>query len=336
MTSLLRFDHFVERALYDPDDGFFARGGGAGRRADFITSAEIGPLFGAVLARALDAWWEEAGRPDDWWFVDAGAGRGTLTRSLWQARPACADALRLVLVERSPVLRSLHGEHLPPERTSSVAAMPAEPFDGVIVANELLDNLPFRVLERVPDGWRDVVVDVATGEESLGAELVEAPAGVDAVVGARVPSQEQAAAWVRSSRALLRSGRLVVIDYAAPTAELATRPWSEWVRTYRAHDRGGHPTVQPGSQDITVDVAPDQLAAVAGPPDRETGQADFLRRWGLDGLGEEGRRMWHERAHIGDLAAIRARSRVREAESLTASPGLGAHRVLEWAPSPPP
>lgn len=335
MTPLLRFDVFVERALYDPDDGFFARGGGAGRRADFITSAEVGPLFGAVLARAVDAWWDDAGRPEEWWFVDAGAGRGTLARSLWQARPACADALRLLLVERSAALRALHGEHLPPERMRSVDVMPTEPFDGVIVANELLDNLPFRLLERVPDGWRDVVVDAATGEESLGAEPVDPPAALDAPVGARVPLQEQAAAWVRSSRALLRTGRLVVIDYAAPSAELASRPWTEWVRTYRAHGRGGHPTVQPGSQDITVDVAPDQLVALAGPPDGDTGQDEFLRRWGLDELVEEGRRAWHDRAHIGDLAAIRARSRVREAEALTARPGLGAHRVLEWPPPSP-
>jgi hypothetical protein len=43
--------------------------------------------------------------------------------------------------------------------------------------------------------------------------------------------------------------------------------------------------------------------------------------------------MWVERAHIGDLAAVRARSRVREAEALVDLDGLGAHRVLEWWPT---
>ena len=37
-----RFDAFVERALYDPDRGFYAAGGHAGRRGDFLTSPVTG------------------------------------------------------------------------------------------------------------------------------------------------------------------------------------------------------------------------------------------------------------------------------------------------------
>jgi hypothetical protein len=40
--------------------------------------------------------------------------------------------------------------------------------------------------------------------------------------------------------------------------------------------------------------------------------------------------VWAERAHIGDLAALTGRSRVREAEALTAADGLGAFTVAEW------
>ena len=47
-----RFDHYVDRCLYDPTDGFYAtRGEAGGSRGDFVTSPEVGPLFGAVVAR---------------------------------------------------------------------------------------------------------------------------------------------------------------------------------------------------------------------------------------------------------------------------------------------
>ncbi|MEX2048295.1 MAG: SAM-dependent methyltransferase, partial [Gemmatimonadota bacterium] len=98
------FDAFVETALYG-DGGFFDRGRGAGRaNRDFVTSPEVGQLFGAVVARALDRWWEELGRPDPFLVVDAGAGRGRLAADVLAASPESAGAMRLVLVERSAEL----------------------------------------------------------------------------------------------------------------------------------------------------------------------------------------------------------------------------------------
>jgi SAM-dependent MidA family methyltransferase len=51
----LTFGDYMEAALYDERAGFYGAHGSAGRRGDFLTSPEVGPLFGAVLARALDA-----------------------------------------------------------------------------------------------------------------------------------------------------------------------------------------------------------------------------------------------------------------------------------------
>ena len=71
----VRFDVAVEALLYG-DGGFFASGAGAGKRADFVTSPEVGPLFGAVVARALDAEWERLGRGRDALCTQGAAGRG--------------------------------------------------------------------------------------------------------------------------------------------------------------------------------------------------------------------------------------------------------------------
>src|SRR5690242_16780312 len=93
------FDVFMEQALYGRE-GFFTRGGGAGRAGrDFVTSPQVGPLFGALVARALDREWDAQGCPDPFMVIEAGAGDGRLAREVWRAQPRCITALRYVLVE---------------------------------------------------------------------------------------------------------------------------------------------------------------------------------------------------------------------------------------------
>ncbi len=171
--------------------------------------------------------------------------------------------------------------------------------------------------------------------EVLGPPAPDAAAALlpaNAAHGARAPFQERAAAWVADALdRLAHGGRVVLIDYATPrTAALAMRPWREWLRTYRGHERGGHYLDDPGLQDITSEVAIDQLVARVGEPDAVRSQSQFLRRWGIDDLVEEGRELWTAQAANPGLEAMRARSRVREAEALLDPDGLGAFTVLEW------
>ncbi|MCZ7527596.1 MAG: SAM-dependent methyltransferase [Acidimicrobiia bacterium] len=364
----ITFDRFVEAALYDPDGGFFARGGGAGRSgADFVTSPEVGPLFGVLVARALDRWWEALGRPDPYLVVEAGAGRGRLAREVLRADPACATALRYVLVERSPDLRAAQRALLTVERfedalgpltggdeeagavpgmgpiVTALDDLPGLAVDGgVVLANELLDDLPFEVVERRGGGWVEVRVGLEPGggfgevlvpaPESLTAEADALVAGLEVPDGARLPVQRGVAEWVARCGHLLHRGYLVVLDYADTVPSLLARGQDGWLRTYRAQQRGGGPLDDPGSQDVTADVVLEALRRAA----RESGfsvaeevsQARWLAGLGLDELVEEGRAVWRERAHLGDLEAIAARSRASEADALTDPGGLGAHVAL--------
>lgn len=353
------FADYLDLALHG-QGGFFASGGSAGRQGHFLTSPEVGPLFGAVLARALDAWWHGLGRPHPFVLVEAGAGTGTLATAVRAAGPACSTALRYVLVERSAALRARQRDKLPLEPPSSalvtatageeeaharvgagpvftsLSDMPGHPFGGVVLANELLDNLPVVLLELRDGRWMEVRV----GEE--GGDLVEVlvPAPPDlseeaarlapaAPEGGRIPLQHAGRAWLRDALAIVERGRVVVIDYASTTPSLARRPWQEWLRTYRAHAGGQHPLTAPGTQDVTCELALDQLAAVRH-PSAERSQAEFLRAHGLDSLVEAARARWEERAHVGDLDAVRARSVAGEAAALTDPAAFGAFRVLEW------
>jgi SAM-dependent MidA family methyltransferase len=357
----LSFSRYQELALYGP--GGFYTSGGAGRGRDFLTSPEVGPLFGAVVARFLDATWLELGRPDPFVVVEAGAGPGMLAATILAAQPECLVTLRYVLVDRVDQQRDRQARHLPlvpaaeafaasaedaegevlPPAASgplfvALEALPRQVDTGVIMANELLDNLPIDVVESRVEGWHEVRVGL------IGDDLVEVlvPATetlartAERVVpaaepGVRIPIQHAAVEWLREAFDSLRSGRIVAFDYMRSTMEMATAGQDGWLRTYRGHERGGDPLALPGQTDITCDVAIDQLAFTRQPAS-VTAQREWLRTHGIDALVDEGRAVWHERASLGDLMAVRARSRVGEAEALTDVDGLGGFTVVEWRP----
>jgi SAM-dependent MidA family methyltransferase len=339
----------MEWALYDEAVGFYA---GAGRaRRDFVTSPEVGMLFGAVVARAVDGWWDGLRRPDPFVVVEAGAGPGTLARTVLAAAPACAPALRWVLVERSAAQRASHADHLPlvpaemafgPEDHDSarpqpagrgplvvsLADLPRPSGPCVVLANELLDNLRFDVWERRSGGWWEVRVSAELEEVVLPNEPPPWLAGVDGPEGARVPVQVGAASWLRDALAVARlpeGGRVVAFDYCVPTtAEVAAR--GGWLRTYRGNERGGPPLEAPGTQDITADVCIDQLGRR---PSSVGSQAEWLRAHGIDDLVADAAGVTG-----ADLAALKLRSRLAEAPRLLDPDGLGAFTVLEWRAAP--
>jgi SAM-dependent MidA family methyltransferase len=366
------FDRFVDAALYDEDGGFFARGGGAGRAGrDFVTSPEVGALYGALVARYLDNAWAELGRPDPFVVVDAGAGRGRLAADVLRTQPECGRALRYVLVERSAELLAAQRELLavePADRAlgpavriepdeaprpvtgvgpivTALRELPAiEIPDGVVIANELLDNLPFRIVERTREGWFEIRV----GARDNGFVEVAVPAALDVVgvaeelasgadirAGARLPIPTATVDWLAACGHALRRGFLVVVDFADSAASLAERGHGDWLRTYRGHQRGQAPLADPGSQDITYDVPAEHLVTHARRAGfrllEQTTQAQWLVALGIDELADEARAVWRDRAAIGDLEAMAARSRVSEAAALSDPSGLGAHSVFVFA-----
>jgi SAM-dependent MidA family methyltransferase len=328
------FDVFMSLALYGPG-GFYTASElvhhGAGRRSDFLTSPEVGPLFGHVLSRFLDAQWREQGRPDSFVVIEHGAGPGTLARGVFAANPDCASALRYHTVEISDRQRALH-----PDEVVAHASPPVDVQANVVIANELLDNLPFRMFV-YDNGWREAWVTRA--RDGKFNEVLRLPRDEDSALvnqfppadlGARLPIQRAAGDWLRGVLAASPNARVVVFDYARErTWDVVALKWRDWLRTYRGHERGSHYLSDVGQQDITVDVMIDQLALVAPPLSVRT-QSQFLQLWGIDDLVAEGDAYWAAKASNPDLRAMLMRSRSSEAAALCDPAGLGGFSVIEW------
>ena len=326
----LYFDEFMEAALYGPG-GFFAgevlrsvKGG------DFLTSPEVSPLFGSSLAEFVRRERDRLGDP--FRLVEAGAGSGSLLAPLLETVAVDAWA-----VEISPPARLALERVLPTERiVRSVAEAVGR---GVVIANELLDNLPMAIAVRRGEGWTEQSV-AATGD---GLEIVETEARVEVAEWAKrfsgpvgegglVEVQLAAAGWVEQVLDRLEAGALVVIDYGATAEDLESRRTTGTLRTYRSHHLGPDPLYAPGETDITADVNFTALLAVAeaaGASVELHRQDDFLAELGLREVMSELRHEELDLARSGDeLARLQARSRRTDADALLNPRGLGDFRVL--------
>ena len=366
-------DRVLERALYDPATGFYETGGRAGGPAgDFLTSPEVGR---AVRRRggpgARRAGGGTLGAPDPFVVVEAGAGPGTLARTVLAAAPD---------VRRRPALRArravggparactpsscrledpalglrpgrprhrVAGRPARPRARSASAwpSCPASPGRRSSWPTSCSTTCPFGLAERRDGGWCEVRADLGHGRRRRSSAWSSAwsrwtPTGPPCSTAWR-PTPPPAP----GSRCRTRPGPGCATRWRSPargagswssttrptTAELAARPQAEWLRTYRAHARGGGAARRPRAPGRHVRGG--GRPARPGPPAvvRRRTQADWLRAHGIDELVAAARATWAERAHLGDLAALAARSRVTEAEALLDPAGLGGFRVLEWA-----
>jgi SAM-dependent MidA family methyltransferase len=246
------FAEFMEAALYDPAEGFYTNAP-IGPDRHFVTSPHVSPAFGDLVARQLAEAWDLLDRPRPFTVIEVGAGDGTLARQVLHAFrnvPDASSALRYVAVERSSGARRALDE-LGVEVHESLSGV--APRTGCVVANELLDNLPFHRIRNRDGQILEVVVD-ADGDDLVEVEA-EPSADVLAAMrnpvppGRERPVSAAALSLVRDIAGTLSRGYAFLIDYGFGPGE---DPGP--VRAYRDHRVLAEVLEDPGSRDVTAAV----------------------------------------------------------------------------------
>ena len=274
------FARFMDLALYDPDGGYYrSHDARPGRGGDFLTAPELHPIFGEMLARAVDQAWERMERPDPFVVVEHGAGEGALATSLLDAlRDApLAGSIRYRPVEVDEGrMRALRDRLETAGLADRLEGGPSDaPFDGVVLANEVLDALPVHRVRWVDGELRELAVaigaDGAFGEVDIApstAALAErlAADGIELVDGQTAEICLALDDWMARATAPLRRGLVLLIDYGAIAAELydPVRRRDGTLRAYVRHQVHDDPYRFVGRQDLTahVDVTAVERAAV--------------------------------------------------------------------------
>ncbi len=267
----LSFRDFMEAALYDSREGYYASRARIGERGDFVTSPHITPVFAAAIARRFRL---DTGRfegPVD--LVEVGAGEGRFlddfAAALAREDPAFAKRVRLTAVERSARARErLAVLAAAPRILESAGDLAEASISGWIFSNELYDALP---VARVC-GTTDGLLELRVGIDGQEFAWVRSPApeeyrqylagfGVTLAPGqAAEISLEAAPLHRRLARALSR-GFLVAFDYGhrAPALYHPLARRNGTIAVHTGGRRRSDPLTRPGEVDLTAHVNWDDL-----------------------------------------------------------------------------
>ena len=265
-------------ALYEPGLGYYVNGlHKFGQAGDFVTAPEQGSLFAHALAVQFDTLAAELG--PDWTLLELGAGSGVLARDL--LRQLRQPPARYLILDRSAALRQVQAEQLEslPQslkgRVQWLSAPPRESFEGVILANEVMDALPVSAFDLVDAELFERAVSFSEQgffwtRQTPGKRLVEAVAHLREALPHPLPNNFKSEicldlpGWMQTVTEPLARGLALFIDYGYPRAEYyhPQRDNGTLVCHYR-HRAHFDPFVWPGLTDISafVDFS---LAAEAG------------------------------------------------------------------------
>ena len=304
----ISFAEYMELALYGP--GGFYEDPPIGADRDFVTSPHVHPIFGTLVARAIGQLRGALGDPAPFRLVEVGAGDGTLARQLLEALGE--GALEFTAVERSPgaraALATISGLHV-------AATLPAAAH--VIVANELLDNLPFRRARMTASGYVEVQVGLRDDR------LVEVDAPLDWSDEVDATDAFLVVVW----HALRRDrGYALLMDYGDVGAPSGT------VYGYRGQRMLDLELDRPGSMDVTSGVdfqrvarGAEALGLVAFP---SVTQYEALRALGFETWARDELARQHALLDARDAEAVRAWSARSRASLLVDPAHLGRFRWL--------
>jgi len=300
VEGFIPFSRFMEMALYEPGLGYYSAGlHKLGRTGDFVTAPELGSVFAACFARQVEEVAANLGAFD---ILELGAGTGKLAADLLEHLPAAMQPRRYYILERSADLQAVQ-QHLIAGRVPQwqnrvkwLRQPPAEPWDGILLANEVIDALAVERFRLSADGVEQVGVGTRNG--GLEWRFRPAPAALDQRVNSLRLEVDppyisevnlHLADWLLSVVKSLRRGVALLVDYGYPRAEyyLPERRDGTLICHYRhrAHD---DVFFWPGLQDITAFV---DFTAVAEAADAcgldvagYNSQAMFLLACGFDDI----------------------------------------------------
>lgn len=260
----------MELCLYHHEFGYYAQEPKqVGRAGDFFTSVSCGPLFGILIAEKITSWWRESSITGPWRILEPGPNNGDLARDILrhvrQYHPSAAAHLTYVTIDPLDAPRAYQQQTLASfgaqvQCLANAEALP--PLPTFVVANEVLDAFPCRIIERHDDEWRELWIDSPDPEAQLSEALRSFRGAIPEIlrdgnypIGYRTELRDPPTAFFASLQRCMTQGRLLFFDYGFAEPEFYDLHRTQGtLRVYRNHQASETPLLDPGMCDLTAHV----------------------------------------------------------------------------------
>jgi len=289
----LPFVRFMEQALYAPGLGYYSSGQQKfGKDGDFITAPELSPLFSRCLAYQCQPILLALNDPI---IFEFGAGSGImavdilLTLETLGCLPKQYWILELSaeLKNRQQTLFKKRAPHLLPI-VHWLTTLPDTPYEGIVLANEVLDAMPVNKFRWESDKLQEAAIDYQAEQfvwhwDVASAPLKKAVEKLEVTFESGYESEINLFinGWIKSISTHLSRGVVLAIDYGFPRREYYHPERSMGtLMCHKQHRSHTDPLQWVGSQDITAHVDFTAVAEAAVENDFDvagyTHQAAFL------------------------------------------------------------
>jgi SAM-dependent MidA family methyltransferase len=261
----LSFSDYMALALYHPQHGYYAKAPNQiGKSGDFFTSVSAGPLFGKILSHYIANWWQKNGEPAAWRIIEPGANNAALSidilTEIKDHFPSAFIGLEYITVDPSPVPQNFQKEKLQQFTTqaralSNIAELEETPLPSFVIANEILDALPFQLVQFSKGQWHEIWVD-----QNFAKILKPIPTPV-ILANEKFPENYRTeirnnfGAFIEPFQKAMTHGKMLffdygfaAIDYYHPSRTTGT------LRVFKNHQATENPYENPGDCDITAHV----------------------------------------------------------------------------------
>ena len=140
-------DKFIQKALYDLNEGYYTKKIPFGRKGDFITAPTISNLFSEIIAIWVVSAWERLGKPNTFNFIELGPGDGSLAKVLegtFKKFPEFNKSTKMFLYEKSKFLTSIQKKEIKDSKIKWIKNFKNIEGPVIFFGNEFFDAIPIK------------------------------------------------------------------------------------------------------------------------------------------------------------------------------------------------